>query len=138
MIGSKAATREEWDHMGRCKAGPCIPCLVGVSTGLIRPEHACRGGESADGHDLPMMEYNHTKSGNIRRGHLSGFAICVWHHYGRQKLHLLGMSAREARERWGPPMVGEARAFREAFGSDDDLIAAQAYVLDPSARCDSV
>lgn len=98
MIGAKAATRAESDHMGLCKAGPCIPCLVGVAIGLIDPTNACRGGTAADGHDLPMMEFNHCKSGNLRRGHLFGFAICTWHHHGTQQLHILGMTASEASE----------------------------------------
>lgn len=139
MIGAKRATRAEFEHMGRCKAGPCIPCLVGVSTGLIDPAHACRGGDASDGAELPMMEFNHCKSGNMRRGHLDGFAICTWHHHGRQQLHALGMSAAEARARWGPSMFDQRRAFTEAFGTDDDLIGAQRYVLEQAGCCcDSV
>lgn len=139
MIGAKAATLAESDHMGLCKAGPCIPCLVGVAIGLIDPTHACRGGTAADGHDLPMMEFNHCKSGNLRRGHLFGFAICTWHHHGTQQLHILGMSASEARARWGPSLFDQAKLFHDTFGSDDDLIEAQAFVLEQQgAACDSV
>lgn len=116
--------------MGRCKAGPCIPCLVGVSTGLIDPRDACRGGEADDGGDLPMMQFNHVKSGNLRRGHLEGFAICLWHHFGSQQLHALGVSRAVALERWGPNLIDSARAFHDAFGSDQDLIEAQAVVLE--------
>ena len=128
MIGSKAANKGETAHMLACKAGPCIPCLVGVSLGIIDPAHACRGGSSDDG-ELAMMEFNHCKSGNMRRGHREGFAICTWHHHGSQQLHVLGMPAKEARARWGPSMFDQGRLFRETFGSDDDLIQAQEFVL---------
>lgn len=130
MIGAKPPTRAELDHMGRCKAGPCIACLVGVAIGLIEPDHACRGGTAVDGHDLESMQYNHAKSGNLRRGHLDGYALCLWHHFGSQQLHALGVTAAEARARWGPSMLDEGRLFRETFGSDDDLIEAQAFVLE--------
>lgn len=129
MIGAKPPNQAELAHMGRCKAGPCIPCLVGVSTGRIDAAHACRGGAAADGHDLPLMEFNHCKSGNLRRGHLEGFAICTWHHHGTQQLHALGLAAAEARARWGPSLFDNARQFHAEFGSDDDLIEAQAFVL---------
>lgn len=139
MIGSKPPSRADLEHMGRCKAGPCIACLVGVAIGLIEPAHACRGGTAVDGHDLEAMQYNHAKSGNLRRGHLAGYALCLWHHFGSQQLHALGMSAAEARARWGPSMLDQGKLFRETFGSDDDLIEAQAYVLEQQAAgCDSV
>ena len=96
MMGAKPPSKADLAHMGRCKAGPCIPCLVGVSLGLIDPAHACRGGTAADGHDLPMMEFNHAKSGNLRRGHRYGYAVCLWHHHGSQQLHALGMPYADA------------------------------------------
>lgn len=130
MIGATQPTRAELDHMGRCKAGPCIACLVGVSIGLIAAHNACRGGQAIDGHDLEMMQFNHAKSGNLRRGHRAGYALCLWHHFGSQQLHALGLSKAEAYARWGPNLLDHGREFRATFGSDDDLIAAQAYVLE--------
>jgi hypothetical protein len=139
MIGAKRPTKGEWEWMGRCKAGPCIACLVGVSIGMIQPEHACRGGDADDGLELPMMQFNHCKSGNLRRGHRHGYALCLWHHFGSQQLHALGMSYADALERWGWNLFDSANLFHATFGSDDDLIEAQAFVLDPSACCcDSV
>lgn len=139
MMGSKPPSKADLAHMGRCKAGPCIPCLVGVSLGLIDPAHACRGGTAADGHDLPMMEFNHAKSGNLRRGHRYGYAVCLWHHHGSQQLHALGMAYGDAFLRWGPNLHDQGNLFRRTFGSDDDLIEVQAYVLEQQAAgCDSV
>lgn len=123
------ASKLERAHMGRCKRGPCVPCLVGVSVGLVDPADACRGGESDDGHDLPMMEFNHCKRGNMRRGHLEGFATCLWHHHGSQQLYRLGLGKEEARARWGPNLFDNAKEFHATFGSDDDLIAVQDWWL---------
>lgn len=138
MIGAKAATRAESDHMGRCKAGPCIPCLVGVAMGIIRPEHAVRGGYDSEGMPLPMVTFQHCKSGNLRRGHQEGFGCCLWHHFGTQQLHALGMDKSEAFARWGPNLHDHARAFHATFGSDDELIEVQAFVLQQDAPCGSV
>lgn len=134
MIGSKPATTAERAHMGRCKQGPCIPCLVGVALGIIRPEHACRGGEAADGHDLGMMEFNHCKSGNLRRGHRYGWAACLWHHHGSQQLFRLGMTRAEAFARWGPNLFDQSKLFHDTFGSDDDLIEVQQWWLAESGQ----
>lgn len=134
MIGSKSPNGAELAHMGRCKAGPCIACLVGVANGVIAPDHACRGGESIDGHDLESMQFNHCKSGNLRRGHRYGYALCLWHHFGTQQLHALGMTAAAARARWGPSLLDQAKLFHDTFGSDDELIEAQAFVLE-TAEC---
>lgn len=130
MIGATPPTAAELVHMGRCKAGPCIACLIGVSLGRIRPEDACRGGYAADGHPLEAMQYNHCKSGNLRRGHFAGYALCLWHHMGSQQLHALGVDRATAAERWGPNLFDNAKAFHFSFGSDDDLIDAQAFVLE--------
>jgi hypothetical protein len=130
MIGATPPTKGDLAHMGRCKAGPCIACLVGVALGIIQPQDAQRGGAAADGHDLPMMQFNHCKSGNLRRGHRAGYALCLWHHFGSQQLHALGVDARTAYARWGPNLLDHGKAFRETFGTDDDLIEAQAFVLE--------
>lgn len=112
------------------KQGPCIPCLAGVMGGVIEAEHACRGGRAAGGeHDLPMMEYNHCKSGNIRRGHAFGFATCIWHHHGSQQLHALGMGYEKAYAKWGPNLFDQAKVFHFVFGTDDELIELQTEVL---------
>lgn len=130
MIGAKPPTRGELEHMGRCKAGPCIPCLVGVSLGLIQPQDACRGGDAFDGHELPMMQFHHVKVGNLRQGHLCGYAACLWHHHGRQQLHALGIGYAAAFARWGPNLHDHARQYHDTFGSDADLIEVQQFVLE--------
>lgn len=132
MIGTTPPTRADLAHMGACKAGPCVACLVGVSLGIIRAEDAMRGGWDARGHPLPAVEYNHAKSGNLRRGHRAGYALCLWHHHGSQQLHALGLARAVAFARWGPSLFDQARAFHATFGSDDELIAVQAWVLEHS------
>ena len=73
-------TKEESARIVAAKEGPCMACLVGVEIGLIATEHMVVG-----------CDYNHFKSGNIRRGHKDGCALCLWHHHGSQQLHALGM-----------------------------------------------
>lgn len=136
MIGSKRAKASEKDHMMACKVTVCIPCLIGVSIGLIDPAHAVRGGEDVDGMPLEMVTYQHCTSGNRRRGHLAGYGCCMWHHFGSQQLHALGMSRKDAAARWGPNLFDNGRLFRETFGTDDELIEAQALVLQQSAADD--
>ena len=113
-----APTKEESTRIVAAKEGPCMACLVGVEIGLIAPEHMVVGCDS-----------NHFKSGNLRRAHKDGCALCLWHHHGSQQLHALGMGRREARERWGPSMFDEGKTFRATFGSDDDLIDRQTRYL---------
>lgn len=133
MIGSKRASKREWAHMEACKTRVCIPCLVGVQLGLIDPRHAVRGGDDDDGMPLPMVTYQHCKSGNMRKGHLDGYGCCMWHHFGTQQLHALGMSKEEARARWGPNLHDNGREFRETFGTEAELVEIQAFVLQQSA-----
>lgn len=126
--GNCEPTPEELARIRAGKAGPCIPCLAGVIAGVIEPHHACTGGNDGQ-HDLPDMEYNHTKSGNMRRGHAFGFATCIWHHHGSQQLHALGMSYDKAYARWGPSLFDQAKVFHFVFGTDDELIELQTEVL---------
>lgn len=136
MIGSKRASKREWEHMEACKTRVCIPCLVGVQLGLIDPAHAVRGGDDDDGMPLPMVTYQHCKSGNMRIGHLDGYGCCMWHHFGTQQLHALGMSKEEAYARWGPSLFHQGREFHNTFGTEQELVEVQAFVLQQSATGD--
>jgi hypothetical protein len=126
--GNSDPTPVQAARMTAAKNGPCIPCLSGVMGGVIEALHACRGGYDGQ-HERPMMEYNHTKSGNIRRGHGFGFATCLWHHHGSQQLHALGLDYETAYARWGPNLFDQAKVFHFVFGTDDDLIELQTEVL---------
>lgn len=119
MIGAKRATKAEMDHMAKCKEGPCIPCLSRYLQGKANPWDVFLGGD-----------YDHKKSGNIRRGHMHGFCNCAWHHRGHP---LQEMSHAEMRKTFGPSLMDGSRKFREEYGTDDELIALQARVLENPA-----
>lgn len=109
---SKPPTRAERDRMEMAKEGPCVPCIVWHRSG------------NAPAGFFPVFgcDYDHKKSGNIRRGHRYGFANCCWHHRG---LVDEGMTHAEMRAWYGPSLMDGSRLFREAYGTDDELIARQ-------------
>lgn len=118
-MGAKKPTAAELEHMARCKVGPCIPCLSLFLSGRLSDEMVFVGGD-----------YDHKKSGNIRRGHLFGFCSCAWHHRGHP---WEGRSHATMRDLWGPSLMDGSRLFREHYGSDDDLIALQErWLREPS------
>ena len=98
-----------------CKAGPCIPCLVMFMQDML-PLRLVRVG----------VGYDHSKSGNIRRGHMFGFASCDWHH---QRIPLDGRSFEWMTVQYGPSLMDGSRTFRELYGTDDELIEIQAESL---------
>lgn len=72
-------------------------------------------------------DYNHTKSGNIRRGHMAGFALCVWHH----RRHPIGwFTLKGTAQKYGPSLMDGSRTFHETYGSDDSLIERQTHWLE--------
>ena len=118
MSRRKAPTADEWERMGAAKSGPCMVCLVQYRAGRLDADQVVVG-----------CDYHHTKSGNLRRGHALGFALCLWHHHGTQQLHALGRPAKEARELWGPSLHDEGRLFKQTYGSDDELIELQTRII---------
>ncbi|MBN4969363.1 hypothetical protein JY439_02655 [Stenotrophomonas maltophilia] len=106
-------TKAEAARIELAKTGPCMACLVRYAQGLMAKRHVIYG-----------CEYNHAKSGNIRRGHFFGYALCQWHHQRYRSEH---MTQKQMVARWGPPLHWSKR-FHETFGSDDDLIAQQTYI----------
>lgn len=102
--------------MAACRAGPCIPCLARYRAGLLRADEVYVG-----------VSYDHKKSGNIRRGHYHGFGSCAWHHFGHARS---GWSIAETRLVYGPALIDGSRLFREAYGTDDELIDLQRRILE--------
>lgn len=98
------------------KAGPCMACLSLVTQQLLEPGLVVYG-----------CDYNHTKSGNVRRGHAFGFALCTWHH---RRHPLGGNSFATMREVYGPSLMDGSRVFHETYGTDDELIEQQTAVND--------
>lgn len=112
MGGSgKKPTRKEVERIVASKEGECMACAVLAERGDLAPELVVVG-----------CDYNHAKSGNIRRGHRWGFALCIYHH----RRHPYGQwSFKQMREFYGPSLMDGSALFHDTFGSDDDLIARQ-------------
>lgn len=72
------------------------------------------------------VDYHHLKSGNIRRGHMFGFGLCVWHHRGHP---LYGNTAKHMRNLYGPSLMDGGKRFSMTYGTDDELLARQNQLL---------
>ena len=81
------------------KVGPCMACLVLKIAGLLASRRVVYG-----------CGYNHAKSGNRRRGHMFGYALCVWH---RCRHPNEGKSLARTRAISGPSLMDGSRVFRE-------------------------
>ncbi len=66
--------------------------------------------------------------GQKRRGHDYTIGLNDWSHQGRP-LTEYGWSAEDCRRILGPSFAIEPNAFREQFGSDDELLALQNRIL---------
>ena len=100
-------TKRESDYIERCKTGPCVAChVIGIVT---------IGGD-----------FHHTKSGNMRRGHMFGMCLCGWHHRG---LVHDGWTHKAMRDVYGQSLMDGSRLFHLTYGSDDDLIALQRELI---------
>lgn len=107
-------TAAERARMLLAKAGPCMACLSLVTQQLLEPGLVVYG-----------CDYNHAKSGNVRRGHAFGFALCTWHH---RRHPLGGNSFATMRKVYGPSLMDGSRVFHETYGTDDELIEQQTAV----------
>ena len=115
--GNRPMTGAEAAHVMDCKAGPCMPCLARHLQGKLRVHQFETGGN----------EYDHKKSGNIRRGHMFGFASCPWHH---RRITLEGVTFPDMLATYGPSLLDGSRTFREVYGTDDELIEVQSESLE--------
>lgn len=107
-------TKEEVARIVACKEGRCVACWIQEQRGL----NACDGGG---------CDYHHMKSGNIRRGHMYGIGLCVWHHRGHPSE---GYRDTEMRAYFGVSLMDGSRAFHQAYGTDDELLGIQDYLID--------
>lgn len=107
-------TKHENIRIALAKTGPCMACLALQMQALLEPELVVYG-----------CDYNHAKSGNRRRGHFFGFALCVWHH---RRIPMEENTFASMRQIYGPSLMDGSRTFHETYGSDDDLIAQQTYI----------
>lgn len=113
---AKPPTQAEGARIAAAKMCCCIPCLIWYRAGNMEREQVATIGD-----------YNHTKSGNKRRGHRHGFMGCLWHHRGRVED---GWSHKTMRAIYGPSLMDGSRLFHETYGTDDELIAIQNDVLE--------
>lgn len=107
-------TQAEAVRIVAAKEGPCMACLARALRGDMDWSFIVHG-----------CDYNHTKSGNIRRGHMAGFALCKWHH----QRHPV-WSFEHTTKVYGPSLLDGSRLFHETYGSDDELIALQTQWID--------
>lgn len=113
-------TKEESARIVAAKEGPCMACLSRAMRGDMEWSFIVHG-----------CDYHHTKSGNIRRGHMAGFALCTWHHRGHPAMF---WSHDRTRQVYGPSLMDGSKLFRDAYGTDDELIVLQtAHVNLPRA-----
>lgn len=114
--GNRPMTAEESARVTAAKFDHCcIPCLVWARAGNMPLEDVAK-----------VCEYDHKKSGNIRRGHRFGYAACQWHHRG---VVSCGWNHAHMRAHFGPSLMDGSRLFRETYGDDDALIAIQDELL---------
>lgn len=109
-------TAVEAERIEAAKVGPCMACLSLLLAGLLDAGLVVYG-----------CDYNHAKSGNVRRGHMFGYALCTWHH---RRHPIEGNSFATMREVYGPSLLDGSRVFHETYGTDDDLIEQQTYVIE--------
>jgi len=109
-------TQAEAARIVAAKEGPCIPCLVWAMAGHMPLADVMQGGD-----------YDHKKSGNIRRGHLFGFCACKWHHSRHPGE---GWTHAAMRAHFGPSLMDGSRLFRDTYGTDDELIEVQTDIIE--------
>ncbi|WP_280883811.1 Ref family recombination enhancement nuclease [Stenotrophomonas sp. 1278] len=119
-----APTRAEAERIRVAKRGPCMVCLLLFMRNLL-PEHRVIRG----------CEYHHCKSGNIRRGHAFGFAMCEWHH---ERKPLQGKSFQWMSRVYGWSLKEGSRTFHDLYGSDDELIDQQTYINELRLKHDRI
>lgn len=116
--GNRPPTAEEAARIEASKVGPCCACVVYSRAGKMPRELIVYG-----------CDYNHAKSGNIRRGHLAGYALCIYHH----RRHPLLATIPQTAKHYGPSLLDGSRLFHSTYGDDDSLVALQDELLTRSA-----
>ena len=106
-------TKAEAARIVASKEGPCMACEVRRESGLT-------------GCDEEGCDYQHMKSGNIRMGHMYGYALCAWHH---RRVPLDGMTPKEMVAEYGPSLLDGGKTFASAYGSEKELWERQNKIL---------
>lgn len=103
----------EAERIVASKEGPCMACEVRRESGLA-------------GCDEEGCDYQHMKSGNIRMGHVYGYALCAWHH---RRVPMEGMTPKEMVVEYGPSLMDGGKMFARAYGSEQELWERQNQLL---------
>ena len=114
--GNRAMTKAESARVVEAKTTACIPCFVWARKGRMPMAHVA-----------VCCDYDHKKSGNVRRGHRYGYGACAWHH---RQLVPDGWTHARMRAHFGPSLMDGSRLFHNTYGSDDELIALQDQILE--------
>lgn len=78
----------------------------------------------------PCQAHHLNLSGNAGQkqlGDLSVIGLCPWHHQGYP---IRGMNQALCTKMIGPSLAHNSRAFRETFGSDEELLATQNRLIE--------
>jgi len=75
---------------------------------------------------LHPLDVHHLNECGRNRGHAFTVCLCRWHHEAQPPGQF---NSRQATERFGPSLKIDGRAFHERYGSDDDLLAFQEFLL---------
>lgn len=67
------------------------------------------------------------KAGQARRGDMYSLGMCPWHHVGEP---IGTMTAQQCRRCLGPSLKHESVAFRQMFGTDDQLLEEQNRLIE--------
>ena len=117
--GNKPMTDREWELIEEAKTGTCIPCWLLVQAGVLESDEA-----------YLYAGWDHAKLGNLRIGHVYGWASCNWHHQGLV-IDREGWTHAQWREKYGPSLAEGTGPFHEMFGSQEALMVLQLSRLLP-------
>lgn len=106
-------TKAEAARIVAAKEGPCMACEVLREGGI-------------DGCDNEGCDYQHMKSGNIRMGHMHGYALCAWHH---RRVPLYDWPISDMIMKFGPSLMDGGKTFAQHYGSEHDLWIRQNQLL---------
>jgi hypothetical protein len=106
-LGGKSITAAQRERFAQIKDGRCLACWI-------------------KGHVTIGCDAHHLLIGGRRRGHDYSVALCGWHH---RMIPFDGVTGPQMRNLYGPSLMGGSKRFREAYGTDDELLALQERMI---------
>lgn len=104
-------TKAEASRIVAVKEGPCVACLIFTGQSYL----------GCDAH--------HLLSGGRRIGHMATVGLCAYHH---RRVMPEGETGVSMFEQFGPSLMDGSKLFREAYGTDVELLALQNQILGES------